>query len=129
MAIAHKAFTFGAILMFAAVGLGAFGAHALDQILIDNGKLNVFSTANEYHFYHALGLLIVGVIFEHNTQMEYANIIINLLFYGVILFSGSLYLLAITNISYLGAITPIGGLFMLVAWLLMMLSLKRLNKC
>jgi len=115
--------------MLFAVGIGAFGAHSLNQVLTENGTLAVFDTASKYHFYHGLALLVLGAIFDQNEQMIYVKIITNFLFYGVIIFSGSLYILSIFNIIWLGFLTPIGGLFMLIAWLLFVISLNSLKNC
>jgi uncharacterized membrane protein YgdD (TMEM256/DUF423 family) len=107
----------GAFTMALAVGLGAFGAHALKNKLTPY-LIDVYKTGVDYHFYHALGLLAIGIIARH-----YNSPIIFVagwaLFTGIVIFSGSLYLLALTNIKWLGAITPIGGLSFIVGWVLL----------
>ena len=99
-----------------AVILGAFGAHALKAKLSEN-LMAVYHTANEYHFYHAFGLLVIGII----AMLIPVNFWVKLagwsMFFGIVLFCVSLYALSITNIRWLGAITPFGGLLFIVAWI------------
>jgi uncharacterized membrane protein YgdD (TMEM256/DUF423 family) len=98
-----------------AVILGAFGAHALRDLLSEE-QLRVFHTAVEYQFYHSLALIAVGVVYEkfQNRWIRYSGYAF---FIGIILFSGSLYLLtAFTSLSYFGIITPIGGLCFIAGW-------------
>jgi uncharacterized membrane protein YgdD (TMEM256/DUF423 family) len=105
----------GAITAMLGVMIGAFGAHALRPILEANGRLETFETAVKYHFYHALGLLFIGILGNmiQDKWLHYAGIA---MFGGMIIFSGSLYLLCLTNITILGAITPIGGVGMIAGW-------------
>jgi uncharacterized membrane protein YgdD (TMEM256/DUF423 family) len=107
----------GAVLMFVGVGLGAFGAHALRGRLTAE-MLQVFETGVRYHFYHALGLFVVGWLAEtHPSQwITGAGVAFAV---GVFVFSGSLYILAISGVKWWGAITPLGGLAFLVGWLLL----------
>ncbi|MGF7139765.1 DUF423 domain-containing protein [Roseimarinus sediminis] len=107
----------GAILMAVAVILGAFGAHALKEKLPEH-LMQVYKTGVEYHFYHALGLLIVGVLALYMPS-SLLNVAALFLFAGIILFSGSLYTMAFTGIKWLGAITPLGGLSFIVGWVLL----------
>lgn len=104
----------GAILGFFAVLFGAFGAHGL-RARISPEMLSVWKTATEYHFYHALALLLVGIL-ARELRAGGLDTASTLFFAGVLLFSGSLYLMAITGIRWLGAITPIGGLLLLAGW-------------
>ena len=105
-----------AILLALAVGLGAFGAHGLRGRL-NAEMLDVYKTAVLYHFLHALGMLIVSVLPKTGAVSEPgAQTVCWLLMAGILLFSGSLYLLAVTGISALGAITPIGGVAFIAAW-------------
>jgi len=99
------------ILCFLAVALGAFGAHWLRPTLEKNGMLDVWNKAVLYHFLHAIALLVLGLSGTVNRAPSW------LLFAGIILFSGSLYMMALTNIRPLGAITPLGGLCFLAGWL------------
>lgn len=98
-----------------AVGLGAFGAHALKAKLELEGNLSTFHTAVQYHFYNTLGLLFIGILLTKYSN-PYLSISGYLMMIGMLIFSGSLYLLAITNTKWLGAITPIGGLGLIGAW-------------
>jgi uncharacterized membrane protein YgdD (TMEM256/DUF423 family) len=107
----------GAILLALAVMLGAFGAHGLRDRL-DAYSMSVYEKAVFYHFIHALGLLIVSFLPKTGTFSESATgWVCGLLLAGVLIFSGSLYLLAVTGNRMLGAITPIGGLSFIAAWL------------
>jgi uncharacterized membrane protein YgdD (TMEM256/DUF423 family) len=109
----------GALLMALAVGLGAFGAHGLRDRL-DAYRMGVYEKAVFYHFVHALGVLIVSVLPKTGTFSEYAtDWVCTLMVAGIVLFSGSLYLLAVTGNRWLGAITPLGGLSFIVAWVLL----------
>ena len=100
----------GAALMFLGIGLGAFGAHGLEEILIKNGRLETWNTAVFYHLIHGLAVWALG-------YMAPGRLVAGLcLVTGVIFFSGSLYLLCVTNILWLGAITPIGGILFLTGW-------------
>ncbi len=105
------------LLLALAVGLGAFGAHGLRSRLTPE-MLDIYRTAVEYHFLHALGMLIVSVLPKTGALPNVgAETVCWLLAVGIVLFSGSLYLLAVTGTSALGAITPVGGLALIVAWL------------
>jgi uncharacterized membrane protein YgdD (TMEM256/DUF423 family) len=109
----------GAILMSLAVMLGAFGAHGLRNRL-DAYSMGVYEKAVFYHFIHALGLLIVSFLPKTGTFSEFATSwVCGLLLAGIILFSGSLYLLAITGNRGFGAITPLGGVAFIAAWLVL----------
>jgi uncharacterized membrane protein YgdD (TMEM256/DUF423 family) len=109
----------GSILMALAVILGAFGAHGLRNRL-DAYSMGVYEKAVFYHFIHALGLLVVSFLPKTGTFSEFAtNWVCGLLLAGILIFSGSLYLLAVTGNKMLGAITPIGGVSFIAAWLLL----------
>lgn len=103
-------FRIAAALCLLAVALGAFGAHGLKATLEANGTLDAWNKAVLYHLAHAIALLALAL---HGAQNRGA---LYLLVAGVAIFSGSLYVLAITNIRWLGAITPIGGLCFLAGW-------------
>jgi uncharacterized membrane protein YgdD (TMEM256/DUF423 family) len=109
----------GAFALALAVMLGAFGAHGLRGRL-DAYLMSVYEKAVFYHFIHALGILIVALL-PKSGQISAGNVswICGLLLAGIVLFSGSLYLLAVTGITMLGAITPIGGLSFIAAWLML----------
>jgi uncharacterized membrane protein YgdD (TMEM256/DUF423 family) len=104
----------GAVTGFLGVGLGAFGAHGLRGRLSPE-MLSVFETAVRYHMYHALALVVTSVVMARLTGwlVSAAGWLFTA---GIALFSGSLYLLALTGITALGAITPIGGLALLAGW-------------
>jgi uncharacterized membrane protein YgdD (TMEM256/DUF423 family) len=108
-----------ATLLALAVMLGAFGAHGLRSRL-DAYAMDVYQKAVFYHFIHALGLLVVSLA-QRTAHLFWVQI---LLVAGIAIFSGSLYVLAITGIRALGAITPIGGLAFIAAWLLLAWSLR-----
>lgn len=102
-----------AISGFLAVALGAFGAHALKQRLSAD-MLAVYETAVQYHFYHTLALLAVAVLMVGGAQGLKLSAVLFLV--GTLIFSGSLYALALSGVKILGAITPIGGLCLLAGW-------------
>ncbi len=109
----------GAITLAAAVGTGAFGAHGLREQL-DTYSLGIWEKAVFYHFVHAIGLLVVP-LFASTAVLARSAVsrICWLLLIGILLFSGSLYALAITGIRTLGAVTPIGGTAFIVAWVML----------
>jgi uncharacterized membrane protein YgdD (TMEM256/DUF423 family) len=98
-----------------AVVFGAFGAHALKGKL-DTYALGVFETAVQYHFYHSFALLAVGVIALSQPQTIMLKTSGWLFFIGILVFSGSLYLLSFSGVRWLGAITPLGGLAFIGGW-------------
>ena len=98
-----------------AVAFGAFGAHALKNRL-DDYAMGVFQTAVQYHFYHSLALLAVGVIALSQPQAALLRSSGWLFVLGIVVFSGSLYLLSFTGLRWLGAITPLGGLAFIAGW-------------
>ncbi len=107
----------GAFSALVAVAMGAFGAHGLKNVL-NVEMMAVYKTAVTYQMWHALGLGLIAVIrwqFENSKLLYWAGW---LMFIGILLFSGSLYLLTLLNIKWLGMITPIGGVAFLVSWLL-----------
>lgn len=104
----------GALLGFLAVALGAFGAHALQERLDEKGR-QIWNTAVQYHFWHALALFAAAFVASRGGKAAGAAAWCFLT--GVVLFSGSLYALALTGIRGLGAITPLGGLLFLIGWL------------
>jgi uncharacterized membrane protein YgdD (TMEM256/DUF423 family) len=108
-----------------AVGLGAFGAHGLEAILVQNGRLDTFQTAVNYHFYHTLALLGIGVLVSVKPQWKGFSFTAWCMILGILIFSGSLYVLSLTGITWLGAITPLGGLSFILGWSsLVYLSIK-----
>ena len=108
-----------------AVGLGAFGAHSLEGILVQNGRLDTFQTAVNYHFYHTLALLGIGILASVKPQWKGFSFTAWCMILGILIFSGSLYVLSLTGITWLGAITPLGGLSFILGWSsLVYLSIK-----
>ncbi len=101
----------GSLLAALGVGLGAFGAHGLRNIL-DTAQLEWWHTAVQYQMWHALGLIALGA-----TRLEHLTLPVTLLTLGTLMFAGSLYLLALTGLHWLGMITPFGGLLMIAGWL------------
>jgi uncharacterized membrane protein YgdD (TMEM256/DUF423 family) len=119
----------GALAGALAVALGAFGAHGLKKI-VSPESVSVFQTGVQYQMYHAFALLIVGILWEHYPQkfIAWAG---NCFISGIILFSGSLYLLTFfiaagkVGLEGIGIITPIGGLFFIAGWLLLLLGIRK----
>ena len=114
----------GALAMALGVILGAFGAHGLKNKLTPD-LLAVYQTGVEYHLYHALGLILVGVLINQFPQVSGLHTGGWLLLAGILIFSGSLYVLAITGLRWLGAITPIGGTAFIAGWVWIAWSLAR----
>jgi len=111
----------GAINAFLAVALGAFGAHGLEG-RVEQKYLEIWKTGVTYQMFHATGLLIVGVLLGRlpaNALLSWSGW---MMLMGIILFSGSLYVMTLTKISILGAITPLGGLSFLAAWILIVVA-------
>jgi len=113
----------GAINAFLCVAFGAFGAHSLKQMLSAK-MLIVYQTGVQYHFYHSLGLIIVGLVLLHFPKSKPVLLSGWLMLGGIVLFSASLYALSLTEIRALGAITPLGGIAFLSAWLLLAYGVK-----
>ena len=113
----------GAVFMALSVLMGAFGAHALKTRLSPE-MLAVYKTAVEYQFYHSLGLLLIGLI-GFRIESKWLNWSGILLIGGIILFSGSLYILSISGIKVLGAITPIGGLAFVAGWICLSIGILK----
>jgi uncharacterized membrane protein YgdD (TMEM256/DUF423 family) len=111
----------GCLCAFAGVGLGAFGAHALKSSLSAE-SLAVYQTGVTYQMWHSLGLIAIALVQQHMPDSKRIAVAGWLMFLGILLFSGSLYLLVLLDMPQLGMITPIGGVCFLVAWLLLCLS-------
>lgn len=116
----------GAILAGLSVAIGAFGAHGLRDLLTANGRSETFETAVKYQFYHALGLLILGILAMQKPQIWFDYSAWALLI-GTLIFSGSLYILCLTGIKWLGAITPIGGILMIAGWGMAAFAISKIN--
>ena len=107
----QTALRISAIVGFLAVALGAFGAHGLHGVLEKNARLATWETAVLYHLTHAVVLLIIATLRPLRAAAFW------LMLTGIAIFSGTLYVLALTNVKWLGAITPIGGVCLLAGWL------------
>jgi uncharacterized membrane protein YgdD (TMEM256/DUF423 family) len=108
----------GSILGAIGVMVGAFGAHALKAMLTASGRFDTFETGVRYQFYHAIALILVGILAKEFpaktlTYCGYCFLA------GILIFSGSLYLICFTGITVFGAVAPIGGTLLVVAWLLL----------
>jgi uncharacterized membrane protein YgdD (TMEM256/DUF423 family) len=112
---ARLALFLAAALLFAAVAVGAFGAHALKSRLAPDA-MAIYQTAVQYHFWHALGLLAVGILLLQKPHSGALGACAWLLAAGIVLFCGSLYALALTGVRGWGTVTPVGGTAFLAAW-------------
>ncbi len=130
----HKPFLiFGAFFGLLSIIFGAFGAHALQDIVTDEKLLHGFQTGVQYQMYHALALLATGILYERFPirLIRWAG---NLFIAGIILFSGSLYLLTSLNghsgnfAKIVGPITPLGGTLFILGWLFLFVTLLRVQK-
>ena len=108
----------GAVLAFVGVGLGAFGAHSLEGIVTPE-RLDTFEIGVRYQMYHALALLAIGALPAKGHRAAL------FMFVGSLIFSGSLYVLVLSGVSWLGAVTPIGGVLMLIGWALLFVNLGK----
>lgn len=114
----------GSSLAGLSVAIGAFGAHALKNILEANDRLQTFETGVKYQFYHALALILLGLLmqkFDHKLFIwsGYGFII------GTILFSGSLYILSLSGIGKWGAVTPLGGVAYIIGWITLIIGISK----
>ncbi|GLU56726.1 DUF423 domain-containing protein [Dyadobacter frigoris] len=115
---------FGAL----AVALGAFGAHALKGMLEASGRMETFETAVKYQFYHALAMVLVGLLLQRAGEdavklLAWSG---HAFIFGVIIFSGSLYAICFTGITKFGATAPIGGLLLIAGWILLIMAAGKL---
>ena len=123
----NKYFKVGVIFAFTSVILGAFGAHLLKDLLSAT-ELSSFKTGVRYQMFHALGIIILSL--NQDKFTEELNRVLQIMSFGVVLFSFSIYLLSLQNIlnislSFLGVITPIGGLFLITSWMLLFFIVKK----
>jgi uncharacterized membrane protein YgdD (TMEM256/DUF423 family) len=127
----------GAVCGFLAISMGAFGAHGLEERFTSLGELSgglsaerlkaTFNTGAQYHMYCALAILAVGILAQTGrggTALQAAGWLFLL---GSLIFSGSLYVLSVTGLKWLGAITPIGGLAMIAAWVALAIAAGSFN--
>ncbi len=115
----------GAVCAFLAVALGAFGAHGLSQRLSAD-LLDVYHTGVDYHMFHSLALVAVGLLQRH-TPSAAARWAGALFLAGIVVFSGSLYLLAVSGVRQLGMVTPLGGLAFLAGWIAFALAARKIR--
>ena len=113
MTMQRKLLIIGAMWSLVGVALGAFGAHGLAQILAENDRVEVWKTAVNYQMWHALALMIFACAANETTRSRAIPVFLNL---GILLFSGSLYWIALGGPKWLGPITPIGGTCFIIAW-------------
>ncbi|MCU7960868.1 MAG: DUF423 domain-containing protein [gamma proteobacterium symbiont of Bathyaustriella thionipta] len=114
-----------AISGFLSVAIGAFGAHALRGQL-DEQAAQIFATAHDYQISHTLALLFIGLLLRENASKKLTAAAVFMLA-GILLFSGSLYVLAISGIKWVAIITPLGGFCFLLGWLLLLLGILNLH--
>lgn len=123
--MSRQFFLMASVMGFLAVGLGAFAAHGLET-MISPRMLEVFQTGVQYQMFHVVALFVVGLLFrlnqEYSALLKWSGYLFTI---GIILFSGSLYILSITGINRLGMITPLGGVAFLVAWALLFFSIYK----
>lgn len=116
----------GAIHGFLAVALGAFAAHALEDML-DDYSTGIWDTAIQYQMFHATALILVGILMSKAILGEVKQLKIAMICFnaGIIIFAGSLMALALTGIGILGAITPIGGVLFLIGWIMVIIAIVK----
>ena len=107
-----------------AVGIGAFGAHGLQPLLEATGRSETFETAVKYHFYHTLAILILGIWHGFQPERKWLKASMWSFFIGILIFSGSLYILSLSGITWLGAITPFGGVAFIIGWIFIIFAAK-----
>ena len=122
-ALARRCVFWGALFGLSGVMIGAFGAHGLNALLTAD-QLAIYHTGVDYQFVHALALLLLGALAQHQTPKAW-QLAATLFIAGVFFFSGSLYLLVLTDTSWLGAITPIGGTSFIAGWAALLWGLRR----
>ena len=112
-------------IVFAALGVavGAFGAHALRPLLEENARTETFELAVRYQFYHSFAIIFTGVLMFHfpSRHLHRASLCFML---GILIFSGSLYILSLSGIRAMGAITPIGGVLFIAGWLFLLFGIN-----
>ena len=115
----------GSLLCALSVILGAFGSHGLkSKLSID--QLVVYETATRYLMYHAIGLFLIGVL-SYNLPTNSIRLPGIIMFFGVLIFSGSLYIVSLKKISYFGMLAPIGGMALIISWVLLAINVYKIN--
>lgn len=119
-----KFLAIASFMMALSIALGAFGAHGLKSIVTDS-MLKIYNTGIQYQFYNTLGLFIVAFLINFKPESKKLRISAWLIIIGMIIFSCSLYILVLLNLPIMGAITPIGGTLLIVAWLMVTYSILK----
>ncbi|SFT45203.1 Uncharacterized membrane protein YgdD, TMEM256/DUF423 family [Algoriphagus locisalis] len=114
-----------AVLGAIAVGIGAFGAHGLKDILAETGRVETFETGVKYHFYHSIAIFLIGILAIVKPEWKKLSLAALLMAIGILIFSGSLYVLSLTGITWLGAVTPLGGVAFIAGWILVVLAVSK----
>ncbi len=114
----------GALAAMFSVVLGAFGAHMLEDRLTADA-LDVYDTAVQYHMFHSVGILLIALLIDRLPAPKMAVWAARLLLVGIVLFSGSLYVLALSGVKVLGAITPLGGVAFIAGWICLALASRK----
>ena len=112
---------------FISIIIGAFGSHGLQDYLINIDKVNAFEVSVHYQFYHVFFLFALALSYDYCNQLFVRYAFLTCLI-GLILFSGSLYILCLTNNNFFGIITPFGGVCLIFSWVLFFISIVRSNK-
>lgn len=117
----------GCLIMAATVAIGAFGAHGLRDFLTKNNRLATFDTAVEYQFLHAIGIIISGILSRSFPKNKKIRTSVLFFLAGIMLFSGSLYVLCLTQLSLMGTVAPIGGLSFIIGWFILGFGVLKSN--
>jgi uncharacterized membrane protein YgdD (TMEM256/DUF423 family) len=122
---ARKAFILSSGLLALGVMIGAFGAHGLKSF-VETDKLVTFETGVRYHFYHALGIMLIGILhqFDPNLKISFS---LRAFFVGILLFCFNCYFYAVSGIKIFALIVPVGGLLFIVGWIALVISLLKLR--
>ncbi len=113
--------------MAVTVAIGAFGAHGLRDFLIKNDRMGTFDTAVEYQFLHAIGIILCGILSRSFPKNKTIRNAVYFFLAGILLFSGSHYVLCITQFSLMGTIAPLGGLSFIIGWLVLGIGSMKTN--
>jgi len=119
----HKALVTGVVFGGLAVAIGAFGAHALRPVLEENARTATFELAVRYQFYHTFAILFSGALMLHFPSRQLNRAVVCFAA-GILFFSGSLYILSLSGIGILGAVTPIGGVLFIAGWIFLFLGIN-----
>lgn len=122
---ARRCLSVASIAALTAVVIGAFGAHSLNELLLANGRMATFGTASDYHFYHAFGMFVIGLLTLHGYSSKLLLWAYRFMLTGMLVFSGSLYILSISNTVWLGAIAPVGGCLLVISWVMCLIAVVK----